>query len=149
MSPVRLMICPPLAGITTTSHWVPRATIFAPLPSAFIVQTDGVTVKVILEPGETAVRGAVHVNGQAELLEVVAALDAPGSFPGRLDRREQKRDQNPDNGDHHQHFHQGKPFSCCPGHRFDPHRRGLPSRSWTAANTSSSVAACHRVTDLS
>ncbi len=58
--------------------------------------------------GKPAVRFVVVVQRQANLLEVIPALKSPGGFPGRLHRGEQERDQDTDDGDHHQQFDQGE-----------------------------------------
>jgi hypothetical protein len=44
------------------------------------------------------------VEGQAHLLEMVAALRPPGGFPGGLNGRQQQGDQDPDDRDDHQQF---------------------------------------------
>ena len=48
----------------------------------------------------------VVVHGQADLLEVVDALGTPGGLAGRLHGGQQQRDQDGDDGDHHQQFDQ-------------------------------------------
>ena len=48
----------------------------------------------------------VHLEGQAKLLEVVHALDAAGRLTSRLNGREQKTNQNGDDGDDHQQLDQ-------------------------------------------
>ena len=59
----------------------------------------------INHPGWKPPRGVmVVVQRQTDLPEVVRA-ERP---PGRLNRRQQHRNQNADDGDHHQQFHQGK-----------------------------------------
>ena len=45
---------------------------------------------------------------QPELLEVVLALRLPRGLAGRLHRRQQQRDQDADDRNHHQQFHQRK-----------------------------------------
>jgi hypothetical protein len=50
----------------------------------------------------------VHVQGQADLLQVVCTLSAPCRFPGRLHRRQQQRDQNADDRDDHKQLNQRK-----------------------------------------
>jgi hypothetical protein len=51
----------------------------------------------------------VHqMNGQANLLELVGTFDSPRGFPRTLDRRQQQRDQNPNDGDHDQQFDKRK-----------------------------------------
>jgi hypothetical protein len=39
------------------------------------------------------------VQGNPDLLQIVAALHPPGSFAGGLYRRQQERHEHPDNGD--------------------------------------------------
>src|SRR6516165_6193137 len=46
----------------------------------------------------------VVIQGQADLLQIVGALDAPRRLAGRLYRGQQERDQDGDDGDHHQKF---------------------------------------------
>jgi hypothetical protein len=48
------------------------------------------------------------VNRQAELLEVVRALNAPGGLAGRLDGGEQQGDQDSDDRDDNKEFNQRK-----------------------------------------
>ena len=50
----------------------------------------------------------VVVQGQADLLEVVGARDAPGRLSRRLHRRKQERDQDRDDGDHDEQLDQCK-----------------------------------------
>ena len=54
------------------------------------------------------VRGMVVVKRQAHLLEIIAALHPPGSLPRRLDRRQQKGNQDADDRDYDQELDQGK-----------------------------------------
>jgi hypothetical protein len=44
----------------------------------------------------------IILQGQAELLEIADALGSPGRLAGRLHGRQQQRDQDADDGDHHQ-----------------------------------------------
>jgi hypothetical protein len=46
------------------------------------------------------------MNADAELLQVVDALRAPGGFPRRLDRRQQQSNQDADDGNHDQQLNQ-------------------------------------------
>jgi hypothetical protein len=50
----------------------------------------------------------VVVQREAELLEVVGALDAAGRLSGGLDGRQQQRNQDGDDRDHHQKLDQRK-----------------------------------------
>jgi len=43
-----------------------------------------------------------------QLPDLIGALDAASGLTGGLNRRQQQRDQNPDDRDHHQQFDQGK-----------------------------------------
>ena len=58
--------------------------------------------------GKHAVRIVIVLRRQGELLQVVDATGPPGRLAGRLDRRQQQRDQDADNGNHHQQFDQRK-----------------------------------------
>jgi hypothetical protein len=44
----------------------------------------------------------IEVEGEAELLPVVAALDPPRRLTGRLNGRQQQGDQDANDGDHHE-----------------------------------------------
>ena len=57
-----------------------------------------------LRRGEAADRVVVVMQGDAELLEVVGALDPAGGLAGLLHRRQQQGDEDADDGDHHQQF---------------------------------------------
>jgi hypothetical protein len=50
----------------------------------------------------------VHLQGEAQLLEVVGALDAAGRLADFLDGRQQQGDQRRDDGDHHEQFQEGE-----------------------------------------
>ena len=56
--------------------------------------------------GEEALCRMVVLEAEAELLDVVGTLRAPGRLAGRLDGREQQADEHADDGDHHQQFHE-------------------------------------------
>jgi hypothetical protein len=51
------------------------------------------------------------VDGQADLLTVVGALDAAGRLPDLLDRRQQQGDQDADDGNDNQQFDKRKTTS--------------------------------------
>ena len=51
----------------------------------------------------------VILHCQPNLLEIILAAHPPPRFACRLDRRQQKSDQDADDRDHHQKFHQRKP----------------------------------------
>src|SRR5262249_26650869 len=51
----------------------------------------------------------VGVHGQAELLEVVLALQAGGGLAHLLDGGHEQADQDGNNGDHHQQLDEGEP----------------------------------------
>ena len=48
------------------------------------------------------------MQSKSDLLEIVGALCTPGRLAGRLHRRQQKRDENGNDGDDHQQFDQRK-----------------------------------------
>ena len=56
--------------------------------------------------GKRLVDVVVVVTGEADLLEVVTALDAGGSRADLLDGEEQQADEDGDDGDHHQQLDQ-------------------------------------------
>jgi len=56
------------------------------------------------------------VHGHADLLQIVAALRPSGSLPGRLDRRQQQRHKNANNGNDNQKLHQGESTSLEQNH---------------------------------
>ena len=56
----------------------------------------------------------VVVNAQADLLQVVGAIDAAGRFAHLLHRRQQQADQHGDDGDDHQQLDQRK-AAAAPG----------------------------------
>src|SRR5262249_14476798 len=58
--------------------------------------------------GEAAVDVVVSVQGEAELFEVVWALEAFGGFPDFLHRRQKETNQDRNDGDHDQELNQGK-----------------------------------------
>ena len=58
--------------------------------------------------GKGVVLIVIVLGGQADLLEIVRALDTSGGLARRLYGREQERDQHGDDGDHHQKLDQGE-----------------------------------------
>jgi hypothetical protein len=59
----------------------------------------------------------VHMQGQADLFQVVCTLSAPRRFTRRLHRRQQQRDQNADDRDDHKQLNERKASrSRCPHH---------------------------------
>ena len=68
------------------------------------------TLKLVDSPdgGKAAVGALVVVQSQADLLQVVGALGAAGGLAGRLHGGKQQRDQDGDDGDHHQQLDQGE-----------------------------------------
>ena len=56
--------------------------------------------------GKRVARRVVVVHRQADLLEVVDALHAPGRLPRRLHGGQEQRDQDRDDRDHDQQFDQ-------------------------------------------
>jgi hypothetical protein len=61
----------------------------------------------------------VVVQSDADLLQIIGALDSPGGFSGRLDRRQQQGNQHGDNGDDDEQFDQGEGSTMM-------HSDGLP-----------------------
>src|SRR5262249_57908581 len=68
---------------------------------------------------ELLIRVVVVVNGQADLFEVVATLDAGGCFANLLDGRQQETNQDGDDGDDDKQLDQGEAFAA----------HGIPLRS--------------------
>ena len=58
--------------------------------------------------GELPVGALVIQGSQAELFKVVGARGSPGRFASRLHSRQQHRDKNADDGDHHQELDQSE-----------------------------------------
>ena len=58
--------------------------------------------------GKLLARRFVVEGAEAELLHVVGALCATGSLASRLHRGKQQRDEDSDDGDHHEEFDQRK-----------------------------------------
>jgi hypothetical protein len=58
--------------------------------------------------GKRPVSVVVVVTGQADLLEVVGAVDAVGGRADLLDGGEQHGDENADDGDHHQKLNESE-----------------------------------------
>ena len=54
------------------------------------------------------------MKGHANLLEIVNAVDSSGGMLGLAERRQQKRSQNGDDGDHHQQLNQSEPPMATP-----------------------------------
>src|SRR5690606_24823647 len=68
---------------------------------------DGsVSLSAVRELRQNAVRVVVVVHCQADLLQVVAALGAAGGLSCLLDGRQQQRNQDRDDRDHHEQFNQ-------------------------------------------
>jgi hypothetical protein len=68
-------------------------------------------------------RGTLVIEqGEPNLLEIVGALRTTGRLAGRLHCRQQKRDQNGDDGDDHQKFDQGERLMMTLRARPRPHR---------------------------
>ncbi len=63
---------------------------------------------------QVRVRALEVQRRQADLLEVVDALGAPGRLAGRLHRRQQERDQHGDDRDHHQQLDQRETTRASP-----------------------------------
>ena len=78
-------------------------------PSADRKAAVGIAYPQVPQPPVGNTLGLLVVQaGQGDLFEVVAALHVPGGLAGGLHRRQQERDQNADDRDHHQQFHKGK-----------------------------------------
>ena len=58
--------------------------------------------------GKYTMRRVVIVHGNADLPEFVGALGPASRLSGRLHRRQQQRDQDADDRDHHQQLNQCK-----------------------------------------
>jgi hypothetical protein len=57
------------------------------------------------------------MGSQTDLLEIIAAGHSASGFPRRLDSRQKKPDQNPDNCDNYKQFHEGETaFLICSFH---------------------------------
>ena len=67
-----------------------------------------VPAEIAVPPRQPADDVVVIVDGDADLLQVVDALRAPGGLARGLDGGQQQRDQNGDDRDHHQQFDQGE-----------------------------------------
>ena len=50
---------------------------------------------------------------ESKLLQMIRALHAARCFTRRLNRRQEERDQYPNDGDHHQKFNKGETASAC------------------------------------
>ena len=86
--------------------------------------------------------GASVFGGQANLLQVVAAVRPTGRFPRRLNGRQEKRNQDPDDGDNDEELDQGETSRTTNlNHRFTPfaqttegrHARNEPLKAWNEA----------------
>lgn len=58
--------------------------------------------------GKVQERVVEVVRGQANLFQIVAALHTACCFPSLLNRRQQQRDQDANNGNYYEEFDQGK-----------------------------------------
>ena len=76
-----------------------------PRPFGYVVDPR---THVAMAGRKLLVRVVVHVQPQAQLLEVVAALGPAGGFTGSLHRRQKQGDENADDRDDHQELDQGK-----------------------------------------
>src|SRR5262249_55085755 len=69
---------------------------------------DAVAEDFLAAGRQRLIRVVVVVHGQAELLEVVLALDAGGGLAHLLHRRQQEPDQDGNDGDYHQQLDEGE-----------------------------------------
>ncbi len=53
----------------------------------------------------------IVVQGQADLLQIIGASRTPRTFAGRLHGRQEQRNENADDGDHHKQLHERKTTS--------------------------------------
>ena len=74
---------------------------------------------VLPADGQRAEGVVVILHGEPELLQVVHALGPPRRLARRLHCRQEQRDQDGDDGDHHQKFDQGE-GATFPHHQGDP-----------------------------
>ena len=63
---------------------------------------------IIIAGRETIVDIVIVLCRNTHLLQIIAALTAAGSFAGSLHGRQEKRNQDGDDGDHHQQFNERK-----------------------------------------
>ena len=68
----------------------------------------------------------VVVQGDADLLQVVRALDAPGGLAGRLDGGQQQGDQHGDDRDHDQQLDQCEGSTMMHGYLLSKKKFSLP-----------------------
>ena len=88
--------------------------------------------------GRKATPGVVvGVQGQADLLQVVAAGGPGGGRPDLLDGRQEQADQDGDDGDDHQQLDQGEGSS--PAHGVTPGRTSAPSHFFPVYATRQTV----------
>src|SRR4051812_19525916 len=50
----------------------------------------------------------IILQSEADLLQMIAALHSSSGFAGRLNRRQQQRDEHADDGNHHQQLDESK-----------------------------------------
>jgi hypothetical protein len=81
----------------------------------------------------------VVVTGEADLLEVVAALHAGGGLAHLLHRRQQQADQDGDDRNHHQQLNEREPPTCW--YRAHTRTPSVPSDDGKKANGGSIVDA--------
>lgn len=77
-------------------------------PLAGIWRYGGLRFGTQITGGKPAVGVMKIVAGQGELLEVVEAFAPSGGFAGHLHRRKEQRNEQPDDGDHHQQLNERK-----------------------------------------
>lgn len=76
----------------------------------FRISKSAVVPRLFLSIQRQSIFGIANVKkeGQANLLEIVGAVNAFGGVFGLADRRQQKRGRNGDDGDHHQNLNQSE-----------------------------------------
>ena len=72
------------------------------------ISKEGPAIGTQLQRGKSSPGIVEVVNSDTNLLEVIGTLHTPCRFPGRLNRRQKKGNQNTNDGNNDQKFHQGK-----------------------------------------
>jgi hypothetical protein len=90
-------------------------------PAGILAEGAGETksrrdIRVAAGRGETLCRVVIAVQSQADLLQVIAALQAGRRLTDLLDGGHEQCDQDADNGDDNQQFNQRKPNAFAKEH---------------------------------